>query len=130
VFSVCCSVPSAPGATARPAFADGGFVVGTDGGVVGEMASDALLPIECGGFTVPVHLADSFKGFMTRNDVIRHEVIVDMKTAHDGCTRGRLASVGASTISRDDRSGDQAPDQAHNLETRVRIALPQPTIGG
>ena len=30
------------------------------------------------------------------------------------------------TISRDDRSGNQAPGVAHNHETRVRVALPQP----
>jgi len=35
----------------------------------------------------------------------------------------------SATFSRDDRSGNQAPGVAHNHETCVRLALPQPIQG-
>ena len=61
------------------------------------------------------------KGVRLRSSALRHE-----RSRQAGRTPAPLRSLQPRHHSRDDRSGNEAPGVAHNHETRVRVALPQP----
>ncbi|PDT77146.1 hypothetical protein [Bradyrhizobium sp. C9] len=84
-------------AAARPTPATSGFTFTADEFVIAPPVPQAIFAAgEVGGFVVPEPIAETLRGWMTRDEVLSQEYAIDMNSVHGGCTRDMPEELKAS----------------------------------